>query len=133
MDHNLVFAPAARSVSLPSSFFLQGNVLRLHQRAPLPAANETTAPPTSSLDSRGGRLPNLSSAVGLGIAYAHFRVRPGTAAGLARFYREILGAYVEEVGSGKSADEATCSMVSVRYQTRVDERLWAAYTAAATA
>lgn len=60
-------------------------------------------------DPRGGRLPTVTvaerppspSARGLGgVAYVSFRVRPGTAEGIAGFYREVFGAEVEEVGGG---------------------------------
>lgn len=36
----------------------------------------------------------------LGMPYIEFEVRPGTAAGIARFYREIVGARSEVVGNG---------------------------------
>lgn len=49
-----------------------------------------------SLDPRGGRLPSPPS-LGLGIAYVHFRVKPGTAAGIGQFYREVFGADIQEI------------------------------------
>jgi hypothetical protein len=39
----------------------------------------------------------------LGMAYLEFEVRPGTAAGIARFYREIVGAQAELVANGHGA------------------------------
>lgn len=99
----------------------KGNVLRLHRRHAA-MQNGSGASPSSSFDRRGGGLPSESSPLGIGIAYAHFRVRPGTAAGLTRFYREVLGAEAEEVVAGQNADEPTCSMVSGRDRS-VDDSL----------
>jgi hypothetical protein len=48
-------------------------------------------------ESRFGRLV-------LGIAYVQFDVRPGTAAGIARFYQQIMGAPSECVGNGKGRE-----------------------------
>lgn len=62
------------------------------------------------LDPRGGRLPNVAAVdelqrpyprtLGLGISYVSFRVKPGTSAGIARFYREIFSTEVEEIVGG---------------------------------
>ncbi|CAM9591845.1 unnamed protein product [Ectocarpus sp. 4 AP-2014] len=98
-----------------------GNVYRLHKRKPSSStiAPEATQAATTTdrgggggaLDPRGGRLPNVpaggnaSSSLGLGISYVSFRVRPGTAAGIARFYRELFGAEAEEMGGGGSGDD----------------------------
>ncbi len=38
--------------------------------------------------------------VQLNMAYVEFEVRPGTAAGIARFYREVIGAQAEVAGNG---------------------------------
>ncbi|CBJ27429.1 conserved unknown protein [Ectocarpus siliculosus] len=97
-----------------------GNVYRLHKRKPSSStiAPEATQAATTTdrgggggaLDPRGGRLPNVpaggqgSSSLGLGISYVSFRVRPGTAAGIARFYRELFGAEAQEMGGGGSGD-----------------------------
>ncbi|CAM9145366.1 unnamed protein product [Scytosiphon promiscuus] len=78
------------------------------------------------LDPRGGRLPNVAAVdeeqnpypptLGLGISYVSFRVKPGTSAGIARFYREIFSTEVEEVvvgGDGGGGDgsgrEGSCA------------------------
>ncbi|CAM9301452.1 unnamed protein product [Ectocarpus fasciculatus] len=95
-----------------------GNVYRLHKRKPSSSTispEATQAAITSdrgdgagALDPRGGRLPNVSaggnasSSLGLGISYVSFRVRLGSAAGIARFYREVFGAEAEEMGGGGS-------------------------------
>jgi len=47
--------------------------------------------------------------VSLGMAYLDFDVRPGTAAGIARFYREIIGAHAEVT----EADGTPCARVAV--------------------
>lgn len=121
--------PAPRVVfvchRLPSFFDpppppLQGNVYRLHKRKPSSSTitPEATQAATTTdrgggagaLDPRGGRLPNVSaeghasSSLGLGISYVSFRARRGTAAGIARFYRELFGAEAEEMGGGGSGD-----------------------------
>lgn len=66
------------------------------------------------LDPRGGRLPNVAAVddqqrpyppnLGLGISYVSFRVKPGTSAGIARFYREIFSTEAEEVSDGDGGD-----------------------------
>jgi hypothetical protein len=49
--------------------------------------------------------PDRFGRVALGIGYISFDVRPGTAEGIARFYREVMGAFatVEANGSGRTA------------------------------
>eukprot|EP00904_Undaria_pinnatifida_P007652 jgi/Undpi1/4016/HiC_scaffold_16.g07384.m1 len=95
-----------------------GNFFRLHKRKPDPSAadGQSLAP----LDARGGSMPNVSppAAEGLGIAYVHFRVKPGASAGIARFYQEVFGAEAEEIAVSTSSGETTCSLVRV---TRGDE------------
>ncbi|CAN0211131.1 unnamed protein product, partial [Hapterophycus canaliculatus] len=70
------------------------------------------------LDPRGGRLPNVAAVdeqrrpypptLGLGISYVSFRVKPGTSAGIARFYREIFSTEaVEVVGDGGGGGDGT--------------------------
>eukprot|EP00752_Nemacystus_decipiens_P014340 g12758.t1 len=81
-----------------------GNVYRLHKR---------NGDQRGDFDPRGGRLPAVAfaerpsspSARGLGgVAYVSFRVKPGTAGGIAGFYREVFGAEVEEIGGGSGGD-----------------------------
>lgn len=89
-----------------------GNHFRIHRRIDAPAPESGGAihesepdrqigpdqiEPTGPLDPRGGRLPSLPSR-GLGIAYVYFRVRPGTAARIGRFYREVFGSEVQMIG-----------------------------------
>lgn len=61
-------------------------------------------------------MPNVSPAAGfphgLAIAYVHFRVKPGASAGIARFYRDVFGADVEEIAVSTPSGE-TCSLVRV--------------------
>lgn len=113
-----------------------GNVYRLSKRKSSSASRDQRG----DFDPRGGRLPNTPvaehqspSARGLGVAHVSFRVRPETAGGIARFYREVFGAEVEEIGGsggggsgdgncategGSSAGEMSCS-ATVRGQRLV--------------
>lgn len=91
-----------------------GNSFRLHKRKPAPpAAGDGSLRP---FDARGGSLPFASPAVGthgLAIGYLQFRVRPGTSAGIARFYREVFGTEAEEVNALTDSGQKTCSLVRV--------------------
>lgn len=96
----------------PSRF--PGNFFRLHKRRLDPSA--THGQSLDPLDARGGSLPNVSPAAGsphgLAIAYVHFRVKPGASAGIARFYRDVFSADVEEIAVSTPSGE-TCSLVRV--------------------
>lgn len=69
-----------------------GNHFRLHKHIVTPGVDP------QRLDPRGGALPSPPS-LGLGIGYVHFRVKPGTAAKIGQFYREIFRAEVEDIGA----------------------------------
>jgi hypothetical protein len=47
--------------------------------------------------------PDRFGPMRLGMPYVQFEVRPGTAAGIARFYREVFGATADLIDAGKAA------------------------------
>jgi catechol-2,3-dioxygenase len=65
-------------------------------------AVETTCPWGNRIACHGVNEGSFG-AVSLGMAYFAFDVPPGTAAGIARFYREIVGAQAEAVAEGGGA------------------------------
>ncbi|CAM9372188.1 unnamed protein product [Pylaiella littoralis] len=114
-EHRVKQRPAIPATATATA---EGNVFRLHERK---ASFDRES--AGALDPRGGRLPNVPvaegtspiSPLGLGIAYVSFRARPGTAGGIARFYREVFSTEAKEIGgNGPGGDvgdggDASCA------------------------